>query len=202
MAQKIDQQQNTGRNDGQSDQLGRGEKLEHSGIVAPQQLVEKAERAVENQIAGHRHAARGPPHQMEVEKGEQQLSARLIQLHRMQRGAGIAERRFAPRRIADAPEEFGRLAVAAAVEEAADPAAGVRQSEGGSADIEDADDIQLLPVRVEPECGDRQQEAAVENQSALIDPDDPPEVILDRIDELEREIQDNMVELRNLLNSD
>lgn len=31
---------------------------------------------------------------------------------------------------------------------------------------------------------------------------DPPEVILDRIDELEREIQDNMVELRNLLNSD
>ena len=31
---------------------------------------------------------------------------------------------------------------------------------------------------------------------------DPPEVILDRIDEVEREIQDNMVELRNLLNSD
>ena len=31
---------------------------------------------------------------------------------------------------------------------------------------------------------------------------DPPEVILDRIDELEKEIQDNMTELRKLLNSD
>ena len=31
---------------------------------------------------------------------------------------------------------------------------------------------------------------------------DPPEVILDRIDELEKEIQDNMAELRKLLNSD
>ena len=30
---------------------------------------------------------------------------------------------------------------------------------------------------------------------------DPPEVILDRIDELEKEIQDNMAELRKLLNS-
>ena len=31
---------------------------------------------------------------------------------------------------------------------------------------------------------------------------DPPKVILDRIDELEKEIQDNMAELRKLLNSD
>ena len=31
---------------------------------------------------------------------------------------------------------------------------------------------------------------------------DPPEVMLDRIDELEKEIQDNMAELRKLLNSD
>ena len=102
----------------------------------------------------------------------------------MQRLAGIAERRLAPRRIPDAPEKSGRLAVAAAVEETADPSAGMRQRNGGGADIENADNIELLPVSVNPESRDRQQKAAVKYQPPLIDPDNPPEVIAILVEKL------------------
>lgn len=177
MTQKIHQQKDAGRNDRQPDQLGRSEQLEYFGIVAPQKLVEKAERTVKNQIAGHRHAARRPAQQIEVEKHEQKLPARLVQLHRMQRRAGIAERRFAALRIADAPEKFGRLSVTAAIEKTADPAAGVRQSDRRRVRVENAHDVEFLTAGEDPERRDCQQKTAVEHQSALIDPDDPPEVI-------------------------
>ena len=178
MALKIDEETDAGRNDQQPDHLGGREKIgQHLRIVAAQQFIQETEDAVERQITGHRDAALRMTHQIKIEEKEQKLLPRLIKLDRVQTFAGIAERGIAAFRIGDSPEEIGRLSPAAAVQEAADPPAGVGDGHGRRVHVQHTDDVELAAAAVEPERGQRQQEAAVENESALIHPEDAPEVV-------------------------
>ena len=52
-----------------------------------------------------------------------------------------------------------------------------RQSDRRRVRVENAHDVEFLTAGEDPERRDCQQKTAVEHQSALIDPDDPPEVI-------------------------
>src|SRR5574344_693206 len=166
----------------EGDELADAESEEGRARIAAEEFEAEADDRVADEIDGA-GAAAALEVEPEQEDEQDQQRGRLEELGREDgkrafRG-GVDESAVEllvpggrPRGEADGDGGGGEASVAAAVEEAAEAAAGVSERNHGAEEVGEAEDALLLEAAPGEEDDDRQDESAVEHESALVDADD------------------------------
>ena len=161
-----------------------------AAVVAAEELVDETADAVDQHVGRHRHAAFALADEVEVKPAREHVLGRLVQLYRVDLGAGMPFRDPAFERIDDPQYARRDPAVTAAVQITADTSAGVRRRDRRSDDVQHPHHVELAPPAVTDDQRQSQQKSAVEDQPALIDPDDPLRVAGEMLFPLQHHIED------------